>query len=522
MQTWAGLLNQVTILGQLDDPSSWIAPAVMLVVVLLVAALAFASRRNVDGPSASPEDRPKASEGDAGLDHYTTDVAKIRERGFDEEEIEAILNKDPEQRTMAERKKLNLAKKASKGLKERVSAVEQTQRVREEHQRWERIAAEEQLAAEEELAAEGREAHAKEREGAEAEAAALEAMAAAEQAVAAAELEMKRDAEAEQSAKAPVASEPAKPEEAPAEPEEPEEKSFEEGLGKTRDGFSKEFFGLFKGKEQLDEGLRDAIEEFLYTSDIGAKAATKIMSQIDRTKDDVKRDPTKVWEFVRRYITEEMLAAREQKLDLGEQRPFVMLIVGVNGAGKTTTIGKLASRFKRQGKSVLVVAGDTFRAAAVEQLEVWTERVDVPIHKGKREADPASVVFDGIERGVEEGFDVILCDTSGRLHTDVKLMDELKKIERVSGKALEGAPHETVLVLDANSGQNAVAQARTFGKALGVSGLILTKLDGTARGGVIMGIGEELDVPVRFVGIGEGIKDLREFDAREFADALFL
>ncbi len=471
------LMTQALIVAQASgEMADWIAPVVIVVVILIVAALAVASRKNVEA-DASSDDTPKPTQVkdiDPKIKQYTTNVDEIREQGFDEAEIEAILAKPRDQRTMAEVRKLNLAKKASKTLKERITAVEQTQLARQEHDEFDAHGEVETPTEDDTSSSESTEA----------------------------EVESKSGDVAEQ--------------------KEDDAKSFEDGLGKTRDGFSKEFFGLFKGKEQLDEDLRDAIEEFLYTSDIGAKAATKIMAQIDRTKDEVKRDPTRVWEFVRRYITEEMLAAREDKLDIGKHAPFVMLIVGVNGAGKTTTIGKLASRYKRQGKKVLVVAGDTFRAAAVEQLEVWTERVNVPIHKGKTEADPASVVFDGIARGVEEDFDVILCDTSGRLHTDIRLMDELKKIERVSGKALEGAPHETVLVLDANSGQNAVAQARTFGEALGISGLILTKLDGTARGGVIMGIGEELDVPVRYVGIGEGIKDLREFDAREFADALFL
>ncbi len=460
-------MTQALILAQSNDASNWVAPVIMAIVVFFVVALAVASRRNVDAPEdVKPPKVTKPADVDESIKQHTTDVKVLQDRGFDEEELRAILAKDPEKRTMAEVKKLNLTKKASKDLVERLTAEQQTELARKEH---------ENLDVE--------------------------------------------DASQEEVSEAEESSEQ---EEVSEQPKDDDGKSFADGLNKTRDGFSKEFFGLFKGKEELDEDLRDAIEEFLYTSDIGSKAATKIMAQIDRTKDEVKRDPSKVWEFVRRYITEEMLAAREHKLDISEHKPYVMLIVGVNGAGKTTTIGKLASRFKRQGKKVLVVAGDTFRAAAVEQLEVWTDRVDVPIHKGKSEADPASVVFDGIERGVNEDFDVILCDTSGRLHTDVKLMDELKKIERVSGKACAGAPHETVLVLDANSGQNAVMQARAFGGALGVTGLILTKLDGTARGGVIMGIGEELDVPVRFVGIGEGIKDLREFDAREFADALFL
>ena len=310
-------------------------------------------------------------------------------------------------------------------------------------------------------------------------------------------------------------------------PERPREevedgRSVVEGLERTRkNGFGARFKSLFQG-EKISDKLLEEIEEFLYTADIGSKAADEITRAIDeQVQAEDKRDPAAVWEFVRGYVLQ-MLKRHEEPLDIEAHRTFIMLVIGVNGAGKTTTIGKMASQFKRQGKRVLLVAGDTFRAAAVEQLEVWAQRADIPLHKGESEADPASVVFDGITRGVEEGVDIVICDTSGRLHTKANLMDELRKIGRVTGKALPGAPHETILVLDANTGQNAIQQAKTFGEVLDITGIVLTKLDGTARGGVILGIGKELDVPVRYIGIGEGINDLRPFKADEFAEALFL
>lgn len=497
------LAGQAMVLAQSNDASKWAGPVVLLVIVVAVILLSMASRKNADAPEV---DRPKATQ-DKPIDpkrqkeikQHTTDIDELREKGFDPDKIEAILAKAPEKRTMAEVKMLNLAKKASPGLEDRKTAVEQTEEAQEEHAALDEAAATEEADVSDEVPAEP----------------------STDVADASAEDDVPSEPEV------PKATEPEPVAAAAADKEEPAKEddgtSYKDGLKRTKEGFSSKFYGLFKGKAELDDDLRDAIEEFLYTSDIGVKAATRIMDTIDtKVKDEVKRDPEKLWAFVREFITHEMLEKRQNKLDVEAHEPFVMLVIGVNGAGKTTTIGKLASRYKRQGKSVLVVAGDTFRAAAVEQLQVWADRVGVPLHKGKSEADPASVVYDGIERGVAEGVDIIICDTSGRLQTDVKLMDELKKVRRVSGKALEGAPHETVLVLDANQGQNAVVQARTFNDALDISGIILTKLDGTARGGVILGIGEELDVPVRYVGIGEGIKDLREFDATEFAEALFL
>ena len=305
--------------------------------------------------------------------------------------------------------------------------------------------------------------------------------------------------------------------------QQPHGKTMREGLQSTREGLFERLRGSLFKREALDDDILEDVEEILYTADLGPSVAEHLIEQVERRLDEEERgDPAVIWGFIRGYV-ENLLQDREGKLDVeGADPPFVILVVGVNGVGKTTTIGKLASRYKRAGKKVLLVAGDTFRAAAVEQLQHWAERTALPVHSGEPQADPASVVFDGIKRASEESFDVVICDTAGRLNTKQNLLDELGKIYRVAGKAMEGAPHETILVLDANTGQNAIAQARDFQKACDITGIVLTKLDGTARGGVILGICAELDAPVRFVGIGEGVYDLRPFDAEEFVDALFM
>ena len=231
-------------------------------------------------------------------------------------------------------------------------------------------------------------------------------------------------------------------------------------------------------------------------------------------------DPKAVWNHLRKRSIE-FLRVESPRIDFSKAKPFVLLTIGVNGSGKTTTIGKLASKLKAEGKSVLLAAGDTFRAAATEQLEVWGSRVGAPVVRGKEGGDPSSVIFEGIKRASSEGFDVVIADTAGRLHTKTNLMEELQKVRRVVGKALEGAPHETWLVIDATSGQNAIAQAQIFTQAMSVTGIVLTKLDGTAKGGVILGIADQLGIPVRYIGIGERVEDLREFDPEEFVEALF-
>jgi fused signal recognition particle receptor len=296
--------------------------------------------------------------------------------------------------------------------------------------------------------------------------------------------------------------------------------AYKAGLAKTRGGFVARLGKLF-GKKQIDAATVDELEEVLFTADIGPRAADRIFQSVKTglSKADLE-DPDKIWAQIRRS-SKEILAVDAKPVDLTAHKPFVLLVLGVNGVGKTTTIGKLASRWKSEGKKVLLAAGDTFRAAATEQLEEWARRAEVDIVKGKAGGDPSSVVFDAIKKGSDGGYDLVICDTAGRLHSNSGLMDELKKLRRVSDKALAGAPHETWMVLDATTGQNAISQAKTFKADMEITGIVLTKLDGSAKGGVVLGICDELKVPVRFVGVGEKISDLRAFDPAAFVDALY-
>jgi fused signal recognition particle receptor len=298
------------------------------------------------------------------------------------------------------------------------------------------------------------------------------------------------------------------------------------GLEKTRGGFVARLNALFSGGKAVDDTVLADLEEVLFTADIGVRTATALL---DQARERVKRreldDPDKLKAALRaeiaRIVSLDGTLNGAAPLHVGDARPWVVLVVGVNGSGKTTTVGKLAAKLKGQGYSVLLGAGDTFRAAAGEQLEVWAERVGAPIVRGKEGTDPASVCFEAVQRGVQERVDVVLCDTAGRLHTKTPLMEELKKVKRVVSKAAAGAPHEVLLVLDATNGQNAIAQARQFHEALGVTGIALTKLDGTAKGGVVIGICDELRIPVRYVGVGETVADLKPFSPGEFVEALF-
>ncbi len=278
---------------------------------------------------------------------------------------------------------------------------------------------------------------------------------------------------------------------------------------------------IFKGSKEIDAATMDRIEEILLSADIGVKTSSKIFEGLKQelTQEQLA-DEKALWGQIKKQ-SNEILAVGAAPLDLGRARPFVILVIGVNGVGKTTTIGKLAAQYTRAGKKVLLAAGDTFRAAATEQLEIWGQRTGCPVVKGKEGGDPSSVIFDAVKRASGEDYDVVIADTAGRLHTKSDLMDELQKVRRVVGKALDGAPHETFLVLDATTGQNAIAQATMFQSALAASGIILTKLDGTAKGGVILGIADELKIPVRYIGIGEKVDDLREFDANDFVEALY-
>lgn len=293
------------------------------------------------------------------------------------------------------------------------------------------------------------------------------------------------------------------------------------GLTKVREkeGFFGRLKALFVGKKEIDPGIVEQIEEVLLTSDVGVATTEKLLAEIkDRLQKNELKDEERVWDLLRVRATE-LLAIGGGGITL-TAKPTVVMVVGVNGVGKTTTIGKLATRLKGEGKKVVLAAGDTFRAAAVQQLNVWGKRVGCEVVSGKDGANPGAVIFEAIQKAKDTGADVVLADTAGRLHTKANLMDELKKASRTMAKAFDGAPHETLLVLDATNGQNAMQQAAMFKEALPLSGIVLTKLDGTAKGGVILGICAEQQLAVRYVGIGERAEDLREFNAEEFVEAM--
>ena len=295
------------------------------------------------------------------------------------------------------------------------------------------------------------------------------------------------------------------------------------GLAKTREAFVNRVDAVFLGKKVIDAQLLDELEEVLVTSDLGIRTVQELL---DEARRQVSRKELADPEALKRFLKERMLSFLQQverpaELVMPESGPFVILVLGVNGVGKTTTIGKLAYKFKQVGNKVLLVAADTFRAAAIDQLKIWGERIGVEVSSQQPGADPSSVAFDGLEYAKNRGFDVIIIDTAGRLHTKVNLMEELRKIKRVIGKKCPGAPHEVMLVLDATTGQNAVSQARQFHEVAEISGLTLTKLDGTAKGGIVINICREFNLPIRFIGVGEKMEDLRDFDPKEFVEALF-
>lgn len=297
-------------------------------------------------------------------------------------------------------------------------------------------------------------------------------------------------------------------------------KTLRDGLSKTKTGFIGRLSSVFGARKTFDDELLGELEEVLFTADIGVRTSQRLVEKVQEALAGKElMEPAKVWAFLKEEVRQ-ILVKDVQPLDFNRGKPFVIMVVGVNGAGKTTTIGKLASQFKSQGHSVILAAGDTFRAAAVEQLEVWGARVGAPVVRGRDKQDPASVLFEATERAASEGIDIVLADTAGRLQAKKGLMDELQKVHRVLGKAVEGAPHEVWLVLDATNGQNAISQAKEFQATVSVSGLILTKLDGTAKGGVAIGISDEMKLPIRYIGIGEGVDDLQTFDASAFAHAL--
>lgn len=302
--------------------------------------------------------------------------------------------------------------------------------------------------------------------------------------------------------------------------------TLDKGLSKTKENVFSKITRAIAGKSKVDDEVLDNLEEVLITSDVGVDTTLKIISRIE---DRVARDKYVTTGELTAILREEIasLLTENHTEDLEsftvpeDKKPYVIMVVGVNGVGKTTTIGKLAYQFKKAGKNVYLGAADTFRAAAVEQLVIWSERVGVPIVKQKMGSDPASVAFDTLSSAKANGADVVIIDTAGRLHNKINLMNELTKIRNVMGKVIPGAPHEVMLVLDGSTGQNAFEQARQFTQATQVTSLTITKLDGTAKGGVVIGISDQFHIPVRYIGIGEGIDQLRIFDRKEFVKALF-
>ena len=296
---------------------------------------------------------------------------------------------------------------------------------------------------------------------------------------------------------------------------------LKKGLSKTHQSIVGRIDTLLMGRKQIDADILEEIEEILISADIGVATTAELVAVLEQR---LKRNELQDGEALKNALKEEMLARLSQDapvIDVNSASPYVIMVIGVNGVGKTTTIGKLAWRFAEDGKKVLLVAGDTFRAAAAEQLEIWGQRAGADVVRHKEGADPSAVVFDGCKAALGRNADVLIIDTAGRLHTKVNLMEELKKIRRVMGRELPGTPHETLLILDASTGQNAVSQARLFKEVADVTGIAITKLDGTAKGGIVVAICSELKIPVRYIGVGEGVEDLREFDPRQFVEAIF-
>ncbi|MEM8101467.1 signal recognition particle-docking protein FtsY [Morganella morganii] len=382
------------------------------------------------------------------------------------------------------------------------------QRIAEDKRRAEEEAAEQQRLAQEQ----------KQRDAEAAEQARL-----AEEQRLAQEEEARRLAEAEAEAQDAALVENESP--APADTQErPAKEGFfarlKRSLVRTRENIGSGFFGIFRGKK-IDDDLFEELEEQLLVADVGVETTRKIITSLTQhaSRRDLK-DAEALFVKLREEMGE-ILATVDKPLEIEDKKPYVILMVGVNGVGKTTTIGKMARQYQAQGKSVMLAAGDTFRAAAVEQLQVWGERNNIPVVAQHTGADPASVIFDAIQSAKAKGVDVLIADTAGRLQNKSHLMEELKKIVRVMKKLDEDAPHEIMLTLDASTGQNAVSQARLFNEAVGLTGLTLTKLDGTAKGGVIFAIADQFGIPIRYIGVGEGIEDLRPFKAGDFIEALF-
>lgn len=309
------------------------------------------------------------------------------------------------------------------------------------------------------------------------------------------------------------------------EKKEEQQQSLDKGLEKTRTGFFDKLTRAVAGKSTIDDEVLDNLEETLMASDVGVDTTLDI---VERVQQRVKRDKYVKTSELNVLLRDEIAQMLQDSTDptateflAQDKRPYVIMVVGVNGVGKTTTIGKLAHMYKQEGLKVVLGAADTFRAAAIEQLEAWAKRVDVPVIKQQMGSDPASVAYDTLQHAIHEGADVVIIDTAGRLHNKVSLMNELSKIKKVMGKLLDYAPNDVMLVLDGSTGQNAFEQAKQFSLATEISSLAITKLDGTARGGVVIGISHQMQIPVKYIGVGEGIDDLMPFDKKDFVDSLF-
>ncbi len=296
---------------------------------------------------------------------------------------------------------------------------------------------------------------------------------------------------------------------------------LKEGLSKTRKGFIRNIDEIIFGEKVISRDSFEELEELMIMADLGPVFTYDL---IEKMKEKAGREELESPDILKNILMGKMMAALKESdspLDIPPDELYTLMVVGVNGTGKTTTIGKMARTFKEEGNSVMLVAADTFRAAAIEQLEIWSERVEVPMIKHQMGSDPSAVAYDAIHAARARKSNVMIIDTAGRLHTKTNLMEELKKIKRIMGRELPGAPHETFLVLDATTGQNAIPQAKMFHEAIGITGIVLTKLDGTAKGGIVVRIAEEMKLPIRYIGIGEGLDDLRRFDSGEFVKALF-
>ncbi len=294
---------------------------------------------------------------------------------------------------------------------------------------------------------------------------------------------------------------------------------IKKGLEKTKEKFVNKISETLTGKAKIDIETIESLEEILISADIGAETADIIIENLKKElKNDSDRSTENILNVLKNNLSEILI---DGKFELSDKKPYVILIIGVNGVGKTTSIGKIANNFRNLGKKVLIVAADTFRAAANEQLEIWSKRAGVEIFQGNKNSDPSSVVFDALNKSLNENFDIVLIDTAGRLHNKVNLMNELGKIDRIIHKVLNKKQDETLIVIDANTGQNAVSQVQEFSKILSLSGVIVTKLDGTAKGGIIFNLCQKFKIPVKFIGIGEGIDDLQEFNKNDFINSLF-